>query len=91
MNKDIKPRTKPTPEQLEQMKKEIKRLTDTFGFVPLGRALGVPVSTISAWSAKGKISAQAANDICKHEFIKKEGFTRESLRPDVKIWYTSDD
>lgn len=87
MAQRIAPRTNPTQEQLESMATETKRLTNTFGFTPLSKLTKIPISTISGWAAKGMVSAEAAIILCQYDEIKAEGFTKESLRPDVKIWY----
>lgn len=87
MSKRIAPRTNPTDKEILLMKSETKRLTDTFGFTPLSKLTGIPIATISGWSSKGKVSADAAIKLCDFDEVRKEGFTKESLRPDIKIWY----
>ena len=83
----MRPHTKPTPKQIVQMDKELKRLLNTVGADWIQALLGVQDSTIRGWVFRGRISAKAANELCKCENVQGLGFTRESLRPDVEYWY----
>ena len=83
----MKPETDPTPEQLEQMAAELDRLIKTFSKPGLTALTKITSATITQWMARGRVSAQAAHEICKIKQIKAQGFTREKLRPDVGFWY----
>lgn len=86
------PRTNPTDEQLEKMAKETRRLVKTFsapGVAHLLKSEGIQITRqgVNVWLARGRISAFAAHKICQHKDVQEKGFTRESLRPDVPVWY----
>ncbi|CAL9987432.1 hypothetical protein VPHD81_0074 [Vibrio phage D81] len=86
------PRTSPTEEQLVEMKKETRRLVSAFsapGVAHLLKLEGITITRqgVNVWLARGRISAYAAHKICQHKDVREKGFTRESLRPDVPVWY----
>ena len=83
----MKPETKPTNKQIVQMDKELKRLLNTVGAEWVKTVSGVRDATIRGWVFRGRISAKAANELCKCKNAQGMGFTRESLRPDVECWY----
>lgn len=83
----INPKTNPTPEQLEQMQKAIDDLVERFSIAGLAYIGGYDRQVVGNWKARGRVSAAAANDLCKIKTIKDAGFTREKLRPDVPFWY----
>lgn len=83
----MRPDTNPTPSEVKAMRKEIDRLINSFSIVGLAHLTGKTSQTINNWRARGRISATAAHEVCQIEEIKALGFTRESLRPDVKFWY----
>lgn len=83
----MKPHTKPTPKQIVQMDRELKRLLNTVGANWIKTITSVQDATIRGWVFRGRISASAANELCKCENVQGFGFTRESLRPDVEYWY----
>ncbi len=83
----MKPETDPTPEQLEQMKGEVERLIKTFSVPGLSALTKISGATIAQWRERGRISAQAAHEICQLKQISAHEFTRERLRPDVAFWY----
>lgn len=80
------PRTNPTEKEKARMKQELERLLDTVTAPALKIMFGYSAQKVGTWKQRGRISATAAHEICQHEQIKKRGFTRESLRPDVKFW-----
>ena len=80
------PQTNPTETELEQMQTELMRLLEEITAPGLKALFGYTAQTVCVWKNRGRISAEAANEICKHKEIKRRGFTRESLRPDVKFW-----
>ena len=82
----MKPQTKPTDKQLQQMNDELVRLISTFGAGQITNLLSVGPSTIRQWLHRGRISATKAHEVCKHNAVRELGFTRESLRPDVECW-----
>lgn len=82
----MKPNTKPTTNQLAQMERELHRLISTFGAQQACNELSVSAGTIRTWLHRGRISAVSAHQICKINAVRDLGFTRELLRPDVKIW-----
>lgn len=86
-NMAISPRTNPTDEQLEAMAESLSRLVSRFSVPGLSALTGIGQQAIREWVKRGRISAQAANDICKLPEISGAGFTRETLRPDVPYWY----
>lgn len=84
----IKPRTKPSKLQEVQMKAAIITLIDNLGGLSVAsRLLGVKYYTLSGWRTRGRIPADAANEICRLDAVKSKGFTRENLRPDVICWW----
>ena len=86
----MRPHTKPTPKQIIQMDKELKRLLSTYSKKWVQNAACVEDVTIRSWLQRGRISASAADKICgsvNSEILQSAGFTRESLRPDVVYWY----
>ena len=83
----MKPETKPTPKQIVQMDKELKRLLNTVTKEWLKKTACVEDVTIRSWLQRGRISADAANRIHGARSIDEIGITRESLRPDVEYWY----
>lgn len=87
----MKPETNPTKSQLKEMKAEIDRIINLFTVPGLASLTGKSRETISNWKARGRISANAAHEICKIEEIKVHGFTREKFRPDVTYWYIQDE
>lgn len=82
----MKPQTQPTDKELLAMFAELQRLLNTFGSQQVADLLDVSPVTIRAWMHRGRISAVKAHQLCKHPAISELGFTRESLRPDVKVW-----
>lgn len=94
MKKSFQPHTNPTDEQLVQMKEQLNRLVKIFGsrgLVYLLKQQKLTVNNIGIWKARGRISALAAHEICKHKDVQSQGFTREGLRPDVMVWYIDDE
>jgi len=84
----MSPRTEPTPEQLNQMREQIQKLVAAFTAPGIAALAGIRTPVVQAWIARGRISAQAASDICKIPEVAAAGFTREAMRPDVVYWYT---
>lgn len=87
MQQKIRPETDPTPEQLQQMREQIEKLVSIFTMTGLASITGNSRQTVNGWLARGRVSAQAAHHMCQLDEIKAHGFTRESIRPDVKFWY----
>lgn len=85
---NMSPRTEPTPEQLDQMRKAVEKLVASFTAPGVAALAGIKPYVVQSWLSRGRISAQAASDICKIPDIAAAGFTREMLRPDVVYWYT---
>lgn len=83
----INPSTNPTPEQLKAMQKAVNDLIARFSIAGIAYLGGYDRQVVSNWKGRGRVSAQAANDLCKIREIKEAGFTRENLRPDVPFWY----
>lgn len=82
----MKPNTKPTEQQQQQMTDELHRLISTFGAEQVQQLTGVGASTVRQWLSRGRISATAAHAVCKCQVVRQFGFSRESLRPDVRVW-----
>lgn len=79
--------TKPTERQLSKMKKEVDRLIDTFGGIKnFAAELGLSYYTVSSWRKRGRIPQYIAAELEKIEKFKSAGFTKEKLRPDVRVW-----
>lgn len=87
MQQKIRPETQPTDDQLVQMKAQIERMVSIFTITGIASITGNSRQTVSGWLSRGRISAQAAHEICQLPEIKAHGFTRENVRPDVKFWY----
>ena len=83
----MRPHTKPTPKQIVQMDKELKRLLNAITKELIRDVASVSDATIRSWIHRGRISANAANKINGLKDIESSGITRESLRPDVECWY----
>lgn len=84
----MSPRTEPTEEQLKQMREKVEKLVSFFTAPGVAALAGIKTPVVHRWVERGRISAQAASDICKIPDIAAAGFTRELLRPDVTYWYT---
>ena len=80
------PRTNPTVKQKNEMQKEVDRLVATFTAAGVASIAGIKLHTVQSWLARGRVSAKEAHRISQIKMIKGAGFTRESLRPDVKFW-----
>jgi DNA-binding transcriptional regulator YdaS (Cro superfamily) len=50
----------------------------------LARMLGLPVSTVNSWVARGRISLQGAELVQANEYL-KEKFPLERLRPETSF------
>lgn len=48
---------------------------------------GIKASTLRCWKTRGTVSPFVATELCKIEQVKKAGYTREKLRPDILVWY----
>lgn len=84
----LRPRTNPDVAQIMNMQKETSRLIFELGGLAMAaRILGVKYYTLSGWRTRGRVPAAAANEICRLDAVKKKGFTRESLRPDILCWW----
>lgn len=90
MRSTFQPRTKPTDQQRIQAKAELERLVSVFGRKGVESLCGRVNGAVGQWVLKGMISASAAHELCKLDVVKNEGFTREGLRPDVRVWYIDD-
>lgn len=88
--KEFRPPVKLSGDQVEQAKSEMLRLIETFGPSGLAYLMGASTGAVFTMKSRGYISAQAAHELCKMDTVKNEGFTREKLRPDVKVWYIDD-
>jgi hypothetical protein len=84
----MSPRTEATPEQIVQMREQITKLVKEFTCPGLAALNKSSTAVVQNWLQRGRISAQAASDLCKLPDIMEAGFTRELLRPDVTYWYT---
>lgn len=82
----MKPQTTPTEQQQQQMTDELNRLISTFGAQQVQELTGASAGTIRTWLHRGRISATAAHAVCKCKVVRQLGFSRETLRPDVKVW-----
>lgn len=91
----IKPKTDRSPENVEAMKAETKRLLSTFDG-PSGLSLLCRYHyhetdhggkfkriTVGQWGSRGRVSAEAAVLLEGVPLVSCSGFTRQSLRPDV--------
>jgi len=87
MQQKIRPDTAPTDDQLIQMKEQVEKLVGIFTATGIASISGNSRQTVNNWIARGRISAQAAHEVCKLDEVSAHGFTRESMRPDVKFWY----
>tara|TARA_R110000764_G_scaffold82835_2_gene163181 strand:+ start:75 stop:719 length:645 start_codon:yes stop_codon:yes gene_type:complete len=95
---NMRPKTNATPEQTEQMKAETNRFIDTFSAtgvshlvkLSMGAEYNIYLDKIIKWKVRGRVPATLAHNLCLLEPVKNEGFTRESLRPDVKSWIQMD-
>ena len=84
---NFKPATNPTLAQLGMMHIQIESLIQHYGISGLAHLCDVEPVTVRSWRVRKRISATAAHELCKLERVKNDGFTREKLRPDVKVWY----
>ena len=85
--KEFRPPMKLVGKQTVQAKVEMERLIDVFTASGLAHLMGFSTpNSVHVMRNRGHVSAQAAHDICLLDIVKKEGFTREGLRPDVKVW-----
>lgn len=79
----MNPHSKPTPEQLPAATAELQKLLKQAGSIQnLAESLHVTNASVYSWIRRGYTSATAARDAAKKFAVKKE-----SLRPDVTIWY----
>lgn len=95
----IKPKTKATLENLEAMRAETQRLFEVFGgpsglsFVCCEHYKGTEHEgkfrrlTAGQWAFRGRVSADAAYLMDSVPKLARAGFSKESLRPDVVVWY----
>ena len=83
---EIKPKTKPTPKQIYQMKIQLVKLIHDVGMARISELSGYDRATIRTWQHRGRISATAAHRICLSPDVINLGYTRETLRPDVECW-----
>lgn len=87
MTGTIKPNTKPSEQELSQMKSELLKLIVSMGgLAATSKLLGIKYFTLNSWKTRGRMSADEARRICANPAVKKKGFTKEKLRPDVKWW-----
>jgi len=47
---------------------------------------GIPYTSVCSQKTRSKISGEAASEYCKIKEVKKIGFTKEMLRPDIQDW-----
>lgn len=87
MQQKMRPDTDPTDDQIEQMKAQVERLVSVFTATGIASISGNSRQTVNNWIARGRISAQAAHEVCQLPEVAAHGFTRELMRPDVKFWY----
>ena len=83
----MKPKTNPTKQESAQMVVAVAQLTNTFTITEISIMAKCSIHTVRQWRKRGRVSAVAARQMAKHKTFKEYGFTKEQLRPDVKIWY----
>ena len=83
----MKPKTNPTITEKAKMVVELKRLTTTFTSTEISIMAKCSVNTVRQWKMRDRVSAVAARQMEKHKTFKEYGFSKQALRPDVKIWY----
>lgn len=87
MQQKMRPDTDPTDDEFKQMKSQVERLVSVFTATGIASISGNSRQTVNNWIARGRISAQAAHEVCQLPEVSAQGFTRELMRPDVKFWY----
>ncbi len=81
------PRTKPTQEDTEQMKKAARELVDLFGGISqFCHVFDLKYWTVSSWLTRGRIPAQLAERLHSDERVIKLGIGKHHMRPDIKAW-----
>lgn len=80
-------RTNPTDKQKKQMRLETNRLKDFLGgYKSMSIVFNVPYDTSAGWVTRGRVPVRVADAINGSDLFEMNGFTRETLRPDVKFW-----
>jgi len=80
------PRTKPTQLQKINMKVITEAVIKTIGVARLARYLDVSELTVRNWQNRGMIAGWVCDEICRIPAIKRMGYKKETLRPDIEIW-----
>ena len=83
------PRMGVNEEHVTQAKSELDRLIAHCGGTQtaLAEKLDISRQAVHKWVKRGYISASTAATVAEIAEFKSAGFSRESLRPDVAIWY----
>lgn len=76
--------TKPSGKTLKELHKATAKFFDTFTPTFLEQKTNICNSTIRNYKNRKQISQEAATAFCKIDEVKKAGFTREKLRPDLR-------
>ena len=84
---NIRPRTKVTKKESARIKKIAKDFFDEFSPTFLANECDVKLSVAQSNKYRLTISARCAHEFCTIKEVKEAGYTRESLRPDIKCWY----
>lgn len=85
--KNINPRTMPKGRTLQKITKQTDLFFAKFSPSFIAEKSGVSIRTVKSQKSRQKLSGKCANDYCKIDEVKKAGFTREILRPDIQNWY----
>lgn len=85
-NNDMKPRTNPTPKQLEQMQAAVDKLIEKLTMSGAAAVFETSLQTVNNWRARGRVSATAARDYEHTPEVKALGLSKETMRPDVVEW-----
>lgn len=85
------PRTNPTAEQKLIMSMATDKIVKMLGVPLIARSIGVSDTTVQNWKARGMFAAWACEPICSIAAVKRMGYTKEALRPDIDIWRLTDE
>lgn len=84
---NIRPRTKVTKKEAAKIQKITKVFFDKFSPTFLASKCNIKKTTIQTQKSILKISPKSAHEYCLIKEVAEAGYTRESLRPDVLVWY----
>ncbi len=72
--------------EIKKCKNALAKLINEIGVERICTLARVSAVTVRVWVSRGRISKSAAHLVCLSPDVASIGFTREQLRPDVKVW-----